>query len=64
MISKREILESIQELHSEYMRVWPVYVNFSSNLIPYEYFAKEEHYLIAHAANKFYKLVSLNDSKK
>ena len=63
MKSKREILESIQRLYSEYMRVWPVYVNFSSNLIPYEYSAKEEHYLIANAANKFYELVALNDEK-
>ena len=60
MKNKREILKSIQRLYSEYMRVWPIFVTFGiSNLIPYEYSAKEEHYLTANAANKYWELVEL-----
>lgn len=62
MKSKRETLNSIQRLYSEYMRIW-TFLDFgliiSSNLIPYEYSAKEEPYLIANAANKFWNLINI-----
>ena len=67
MESKRKTLISVQQLYSEYMRIWSFAgfgVNITVKLVPYDYIAKEEHYLIANAANKFYKLVSPNDSKK
>ena len=61
MKSKREILESIRGLYSEYMSVWS-FVNFGVNitikLIPSETTVKKEHYIIANAANKFWNLIS------
>ena len=61
MKSKREALESIEKQYSGYMSVWTVsnlcgYI--TSELIPFDN-AKEEHYLIAHAANKFHSLVRI-----
>lgn len=60
MKTKREILRSVQDLYLGYVRVWS-FVNFGANitvkLIPNECLAKEEHYLIANAANKYWNLL-------
>ena len=61
MKSKREILEIIESQYSGYMSVWTVsnlcgYI--TAELIPFDV-AKEEHYLITNAANKFWHLIGV-----
>lgn len=65
MKRKKEVLMSIEEQYDDFMLTWAVQQEWgiiNYELIPY-ITAKEEHHLIAKAANKFYELVALNDEK-
>jgi hypothetical protein len=60
MKRKREVLMSIEGQYDDFMMTWAVqdeYGILNHVLIPFTSSAKEEHYLIANAANKFWELM-------
>ena len=69
MKNKLDILKNIQNHYSSYMKVW-CFSKFGSSLFDFVNYqlisfeeSKEEHHIIANAANKFYELLALNDSE-
>lgn len=60
MKRKREVLMSIEGQYDDFMMTWAVqeeYGILNHELIPFTDSAKEEHCIIANAANKFWELI-------
>lgn len=63
MKRKKEVLMSVEEQYDEFMLTWAIHSEewgiFNHELIPYSNTSKEEHLIIANAANKFWDLINI-----
>lgn len=61
MKRKKEVLMSVEKQYDDFMLTWTVHSEewgiVTHELIPYSNTAKEEHRIIANAANKFWNLL-------